>query len=102
MIALCWETNLQSRRLSVKVSIFSITGNKLIEDCIGSLIERKGDIKKVLKKFKKKIENLKEYETPTLTGIHVIQCNAKEEMILEEEQMKFRSGPTANPSPNCQ
>ena len=49
-------------------------------------------IKKMMKKFEKKIANLKEYETPAPTGTHIIQCQTKEEMISEEEQMEFRSG----------
>ncbi len=75
-------------------------GNHLSTPIYWCCIERKGDtvllsqldvIKKVLKKFEKKIESLKEYETPAPTGAHVIWCHTKEEMISEEEQMEFRS-----------
>ena len=80
---------------------FSITRNEAIEDFIGCRIEKDGDkvllsqpdlIKKMIKKFEKKIENLKEYETPAPTGTHIIRCQTKEELISEEEQMEFRSG----------
>ena len=80
---------------------FSITRKEGIEDFIGCRIERDGNramlsqpylIQKLLKKFEKKIENLKEYDVPAPTGSHIMRCKTEEEKITEDEQMEYRSG----------
>ncbi len=73
----------------------NITRSKNIVDFIGCNIRQEGKrillsqpdlIKKMIKKFKDKINHLKGYETPAPTSTHVVRCMEEENGLTEEEQ----------------
>ncbi len=68
---------------------FAITRSENIKDFIGCRIEKENNkillsqpdlMKKMLKNFGPKIQNMREYETPASSGTHVIPCNNQEVM----------------------
>jgi hypothetical protein len=80
---------------------FNITRSEDIEDFIGCRIEKEGKsillsqpdlIKKMLKKFGDKIQNMREYETPAPSGTHIIRCKDDEAKLSDDDQAEFRSG----------
>ena len=80
---------------------FNITRSEDIEDFIGCRIEKEDKsillsqpdlIKKMLKKFGDKIQNMREYETPAPSGTHIIRCKDDEAKLSDDDQAEFRSG----------
>lgn len=80
---------------------FNITRSENIEDFIGCSIKREENkillsqpdlIKKMIEKFKDKIKDMKEYETPAPASSHVVRCTEEEDGLTEDEQKDFRSG----------
>ena len=80
---------------------FNITRSENIEDFIGCNIKREGNkillsqpdlIKKMIEKFKDKIKDMKEYDTPAPTSSHIVRCSDEEVGLTEDEQKDFRSG----------
>ncbi len=80
---------------------FAITRSENIDNFIGSRIKKENNkillsqpdlMKKKLKNFARKIQNMREYETLASSGTHVICCDNDEAMLSDNEQFEFRSG----------
>ena len=56
-------------------------------------------IKKLLRQFEKKVENLKKTNIPAPASSHVVRCKEEEEGLIDEQQKEYRSGSWLPPLP---